>query len=98
LVGSEVIGWIHAAENEPLETGRRCEIMGLVIDPRHRKHGVGRLLVLAVEQWAGKRGLDQVTVRSNVTRQESHPFYERLGYTRVKTQHTYRKAVTDTGP
>jgi hypothetical protein len=28
-----------------------------------------------------------------VTREESHPFYERLGYTRVKTQHAYRKRL-----
>lgn len=98
LVDSEVIGWIHATENEPLETGCRCEIMGLIVDPRHRKHGVGRRLVSAVEQWAAKRGLHQVTARSNVTRLESHTFYERLGYSRVKTQHTYRKAVADTRP
>jgi hypothetical protein len=32
-----------------------------------------------------------MTVRSNVVRAESHPFYERLGYVRSKTQHAYRK-------
>jgi hypothetical protein len=34
-----------------------------------------------------------MAVRSNVTRTESHPFYERLGYARVKTQHAYRKRL-----
>ena len=60
---------------------------------RHRGLGVGRLLVTAVEQWAWARGLDQMAVRSNVTRSESHPFYERLGYVRAKTQHAYRKRL-----
>ena len=42
---------------------------------------------------ADARGLPEVSVRSNVVREESHPFYERLGYTRAKTQHVYRKAL-----
>ena len=36
-------------------------------------------------------------VRSNVTRPESHPFYERLGYERIKTQHSYRKTLAPRG-
>jgi GNAT superfamily N-acetyltransferase len=88
-----VVGWVHGSEQLLLESGRRCELLGLVVDGRHRGLGVGRLLVTAVEQWAWERGLDQMAVRSNVTRSESHPFYERLGYVRVKTQHAYRKRL-----
>jgi GNAT superfamily N-acetyltransferase len=91
---SGVVGWVHGAEQELLESGRRCEILGLVVDPAYRSHGVGRRLVTAVEQWAANRGLEQVTVRSNVARAESHPFYQRLGYIRTKTQHAYRKALS----
>jgi GNAT superfamily N-acetyltransferase len=91
---SGVVGWVHGAEQELLESGRRCEILGLVVDPAYRSHGVGRRLVTAVEQWAASRGLEQMTVRSNVARAESHPFYQRLGYIRTKTQHAYRKALS----
>jgi GNAT superfamily N-acetyltransferase len=89
-----VVGWLHGAEQELLESGRRCEILGLVVAAEHRGQGVGRLLVAAVERWAGARGLELVAVRSNVKRSESHPFYERLGYVRVKTQHAYRKRLS----
>jgi GNAT superfamily N-acetyltransferase len=58
-----------------------------------RVSGVGRRLVGAAEEWASGRGLSQVTLRSNVIRPESHAFYERVGYTRFKTQHTYRKTL-----
>jgi predicted N-acetyltransferase YhbS len=88
-----VIGWIHGAELELLEAERRCEILGLVVDAATRGQGVGRMLVGAVERWAGARGLALVSVRSNVARTESHPFYERLGYERLKTQHAYRKRL-----
>jgi GNAT superfamily N-acetyltransferase len=89
----EIVGWIHGAEQELLESERRCEILGLVVDAAHRGQGAGRGLVSGVEQWAASRGLELIAVRSNVTRTESHPFYERLGYTRVKTQHAYRKTL-----
>jgi GNAT superfamily N-acetyltransferase len=90
------VGWIHGAEQELLESDRRCEILGLVVDPEHRGKSVGRRLVEAVERWAEERGLKQVAVRSNVTRLGSHPFYERLGYVQVKTQHAYRKRLPPT--
>jgi ribosomal protein S18 acetylase RimI-like enzyme len=89
-----VVGWLHGGERELLESGRRCEILGLVVDMSHRGRGVGRRLVEAAETWASARGLDQMAVRSNVARAESHPFYERLGYVRAKTQHAYRKRLS----
>jgi len=86
-----VVGWTHTAEHEILEIGRFCEILGLVVAAGQRGAGTGRLLVERVERWAAERGLKHVSVRSNVARPESHPFYERIGYIRTKTQHAYRK-------
>lgn len=88
-----VVAWVRGAEREILEYGPRCEILGLVVNGAHRGGGVGRRLVAAVEAWAAARGLEEVAVRSNVTRAESHPFYERLGFVRAKTQHSYRKRL-----
>ncbi len=90
---SGVVGWIHAAEHDILEVGRFCEILGLVVAASQRGEGVGRRLVEQVEDWATGRELQHVSVRSNVARPESHPFYERMGYARVKTQHVYRKRI-----
>jgi GNAT superfamily N-acetyltransferase len=89
-----VVGWLHVAVVDTLESGRRCEIAGLVVHPDHRRHGAGRRLVARAERWAAARGFDSMAVRSNVVRAESHPFYERLGYTRAKTQHAYRKELS----
>jgi GNAT superfamily N-acetyltransferase len=95
--GGDVIGWIHAEERQILESPVWCEIMGLVVDAGHRERGAGRALVEAVEAWARERGLRTVKVRSNVTREESHPFYLRLGYARSKTQHVYLKSARGPG-
>jgi GNAT superfamily N-acetyltransferase len=93
---NEVVGWTHAVEQEILEAGCRCEILGLVVAEGQRRGGIGRRLIEAVEQWALARGLNEISVRSNVVRVESHPFYERMGYARYKTQHAYRKRLRDT--
>jgi GNAT superfamily N-acetyltransferase len=92
-----IVGWVHAAEREALEAEPRCEILGLVVDLGERRRRVGQRLVAAVETWAAGRGLAEMSVRSNLTRSESHPFYERLGYLRSKTQHVYRKALAKSG-
>jgi GNAT superfamily N-acetyltransferase len=89
----EVLGWIHGAEQLLLETGRRCEILGLVVAGGHRRRGVGQQLLAAVEGWARGRGLPEIAVRSNVVRVESHPFYAKMGYGLAKTQHAYRKPL-----
>jgi GNAT superfamily N-acetyltransferase len=87
------VGWIHVSERQLLEADAYCEIAGLVVDSAHRREGRAARLVAAAERWARERGHAQITVHSNIVRAESHPFYERAGYTRVKTQHVYRKAL-----
>ena len=84
---TDVVGWIHGAECELLEVGRHAEIWGLVVAEGRRGKGIGRQLIEAVEEWTRSRDLDEISVKSNVIRPESHPFYERLGFTRYKTQH-----------
>lgn len=86
-------GWIAAERRLSLEVGERVEITGLVVDGRARRGGVGRALVGAAEAWAAEQGVAVVFVRSNVQRQDSHPFYEGLGYVRQKSQHVYGKRL-----
>jgi N-acetylglutamate synthase-like GNAT family acetyltransferase len=97
LASGRIVGWLHASERQLLEMGRYAEILGLVVDESHRSFGAGRELVASAEAWARARGLADLHVRSNIVRIESHPFYERLGFVRVKTQHAYRKALASEG-
>jgi GNAT superfamily N-acetyltransferase len=88
-----VLGWAHAARQVLLESGVRCELLGLVTAAGARGTGVGRALVEAVEAWARDHALPLVSLRCNVIRTEAHGFYEHLGYQRAKTQHAFRKAL-----
>lgn len=91
--GHGLLGWVAGELRLILESGSRVELAGLVVDASARRTGIGSQLVREVEQWALAKGCGAVFVRSNVARGEAHPFYERLGYERVKTQHAYRKLV-----
>ena len=84
---------MHVGRRELLETEIHYEILGLIVDAAHRRGGRARRLVAAGEAWAATRGAKEIAVRSNIVRAESHPFYERAGYIRVKTQHVYRKSL-----
>ncbi|GGA01653.1 GNAT family N-acetyltransferase [Dyella caseinilytica] len=86
-------GWIAVEHRRTLESGDRMEIVGLVVDASRRGSGVGRMLVADAEQWARQCGFHVISVRSNIVREASHPFYEHLGYARRKTQHYYVKPL-----
>lgn len=88
----QLLGWIAGEERRLLVAASQIEVMGLVVDHEARRLGVGQALIGALERWANEaRGMGYVVVRSNVVRAESHPFYERLGYRRKKSQHVYLK-------
>lgn len=86
-------GYVAAEHRLLLESGERVDLVGLVIDDSCRRSGGGSALLTAAELWAMKRGVRQLRVRSNIARDGSHPFYEALGYARVKTQHAYAKTL-----
>jgi hypothetical protein len=51
------------------------------------------LLVERGEEWARQRRLAVIGVRSNIIRERTHAFYERLGYAATKTQKVFRKML-----
>jgi GNAT superfamily N-acetyltransferase len=56
-----------------------------------RSGGVGAALVAAAEEWARVKSCARLRVRSNVVRERTHRFYERLGYRVVKSLKVFDK-------
>jgi len=86
-----VIGGVHVAIYTSLESGRVATIGGLIVGEGHRSSGIGAQLLMAAEEWARENGAAKMTVRSRVTRERAHRFYEREGYTLLKTSHVFEK-------
>lgn len=89
----EVVGWIHVVVAPSLTLGTSAEIKGLVVDARVRDRGFGGRLMAAAEEWISNRGCRRVRLRSRITRERAHRFYELRGYSRVKAQHVFEKEL-----
>lgn len=93
-IADGVVGWLHVSRNHLLEVPLRAEINGLVVSEAARSQGVGKLLLVAAEDWARKHKCTGMSVRSNVIRARAHVFYEREGYQHYKTQKAFRKSLS----
>jgi GNAT superfamily N-acetyltransferase len=91
--GARLLGWVHVFVTRRLETDARAEIGGLVVDESCRGRGLGRALVRSAEAWARSYGLRLLRVRSNVTRERAHRFYEREGFREEKRQTVFTREL-----
>ena len=89
--GGAIVGWVHVIRAEYLEADPFVVIGGLVVDRECRRQGIGRRLMLEAEAWARTQRCTVVRLSSSVTRTAAHEFYERLGYTKIKTQYAFAK-------
>jgi RimJ/RimL family protein N-acetyltransferase len=61
-------------------SGAFARVVALSVDAGHRRGGVGRRLMAAVERWATAHGCVSVEVTSLRSRDDAHGFYGALGY------------------
>ncbi len=90
---SGTLGWAAISVEEGFVEGRQAWIEGFVVDEVSRGRGIGAKLLEAAEAWARRRGCGTMRVQSNVLRERAHGFYERHGYSKIKTQFAFRKAL-----
>ena len=92
-VDGRTVGWVHVVFTEYVDAEAFVVIGGLVVDRNHRRLGIGRALMDRAEVWATERGCSMVRLSSSATRTAAHRFYEGLGYTNIKTQYSFVKAL-----
>lgn len=90
-------GWVQVDEILVICEPPYAEISGLVVAEQKRNQGIGSKLLLHVEKWAQDRGLQIISVRSNVIREQAHQFYLNNGYKLKKSQHTFTKGLFSQG-
>ena len=89
------VGWAHIVLVEYVDAEAFALIGGLVVDKLHRGSGIGRALMNGAENWAREHGVSMVRLSSTVARTAAHRFYENLGYTKIKTQHSFIKPLDE---
>jgi len=58
----------------------QCRLTTLVVAPGHRRRGIARALVRAVEEHARELGCFRIEVTTRPTRPEATPFYLGIGF------------------
>ena len=85
---NQILGWIHAFSANRVASAAFIEISGMVVSPDARREGIGRRLVHQAKQWAGEQK-QNLRVRCNVKREETHKFYESVGFVLSKSQNIF---------
>ena len=73
-------------------------IGGLVVKEGFRGHGVGKRLCEEAERWGRDCGCRIIRVTSRSTREDTHRFYERDGYRRIKMSVVFEKPLAGNSP
>lgn len=90
-----VVGFVHAFRCPAImEDAGRIEIGALIVDKSHRRRGIGRNLVRAIEDRARRARARVVRVRTNVIRTDANAFYTDLGFQQVKIQTVFERSQT----
>lgn len=87
VVGMAVAYAFYSIHQDPLT----AYLGALVVARTARRHGVGRVLVQDAEAWAQSLGAMRLSLVTGHQRDESHRFYESLGYAR--TGHRYSRLL-----
>lgn len=75
LPGGKAVVWVGAYLLRSIETPSCVEINGLFVEQNLRSHGIGKLLLAAIEQWGRRVSCGIISVSSNIKRKRTHRFY-----------------------
>ena len=84
----KIVGWIQVFSAYRVASRPTIEIGGLVVDRASRRQGLGRKLVAQARQWAEEQNRS-LRVRCNTRREDTHKFYESVGFVLAKSQNVF---------
>ena len=90
----QVLGFIQAEKYNLLYGDNGWNIIALAVESNAQGRGIGKQLLLSLENYAKKSGYTFIRLNSNTVRTEAHAFYQHLGYQCDKTQKRFIKQIT----
>lgn len=91
VIEGNVVGYIHANDYDLLYYPHMKNIMGIAVDEKFKRQGIGRMLIEAVEVWAKDTGAAGIRLVSGTTRTDAHNFYKSCGFSGDKEQVNLKK-------
>jgi aminoglycoside 6'-N-acetyltransferase I len=78
---------------EGCETNRVGYVEGWYVDPDQQRHGIGRQLIAAAEQWARSQGCTEMASDAELDNTLSQQAHQKLGYEEVERSVHFRKSL-----
>lgn len=91
VVEKEVVGYVHANDYDVIYAPHMKNIMGIAVADGYKKNGIGKALLIAVEDWAHETNACGIRLVSGAARTQAHEFYRRCGYDGGKKQINFKK-------
>ena len=84
-LGGNIVGFVHAIVRDPpaipVFVPRRYAIVdGIVVKSGFQNHGIGRILMDKMQEWAMMKGATSIELNVYEFNETAISFYERLGY------------------
>ena len=89
----QVLGFIQAEKYTLLYGENGWNIIALAVERKAQGNGIGKLLLLSLENFATELGYTFIRLNSNIVRTDAHGFYEHLGYHCDKSQKRFIKHI-----
>lgn len=80
VLDGAVVGFVHAGERRHFSGERDGYVGELVVAESAERHGIGRALLAAAEDWAAGRGLRRLSLETGAANTAARAFYAALGY------------------
>ena len=84
----KVYGYIHGTGYESTYADPMVNVLALAVDGSAQGKGIGKALLLKIEEWSREKGFFGVRLNSGMERKGAHQFYFACGYTNKK-DHKY---------
>jgi ribosomal-protein-alanine N-acetyltransferase len=78
----------------PLGTGQ-ADIQTIAVVPRARRHGLGRTLMLALQNEARRRGAEEIFLEVRADNPGARALYDELGYLQIDVRKRYYRGGVD---
>lgn len=89
--GGEVVGYTYAGVEDRdwmALRDRAGAVYDIVVDPAHRRHGIGRMLLEATLRLLEERGMPRVVLSTAERNEEAQHLFERAGFRRTMIEMT----------
>jgi len=94
-IDENIVGYIHGSDYECTYSDSLKNIMAIAVEEAFRGRGIGKALLIAIENWAKKCNCCGVRLVSGFDRTNAHEFYLHCGYINRKQQKNFIKLFAE---